>query len=360
VPSPVAVALAAHEHLPWSGVAVVVEVDGHALTLSAVTVRDDVLRVAHVRVVPQLARGVWLCRLLDGAALRCVRLSRRDPRESAETEQTLFDQLASLLEARGRDEAAEFIIQTPHWYQHLKFSATELSVMASPLARRTLTEMQHFLAEIAALGPVGAVLLTGAAARLPGLVEAVDQLIRPSEDASPVDEESADFGEDLIEETPTSARLHVLDDDAVTRAAFDLAVRQQRGELSHGHLDSAALPGSAVANVVNDRGPARLHFHGEDHLLSAPLFTLGRDLSCHLVFETELYPTVSARHCEIALTRGVFQLRDRSRYGTLVNDCVVTQPTVLHSGDWIRLGPDGPLLRFLGRADGQRQLMTTA
>ena len=31
----------------------------------------------------------------------------------------------------------------------------------------------------------------------------------------------------------------------------------------------------------------------------------------------------------------------------------------LHPGDWIRLGPDGPMLRFLGRAD-HRQLTTTA
>lgn len=360
VPSPVAAALAAHEHLPWSGVAVVVEMDGHALTLSAVTVREDVLRLAHLRVVPPLARGVWLCRLLDGAALRCVRLSRHDPRESAETEQTLYDQLATAIERGQRDEAAEFIMQTPHWYQHLKFSPLELAAMVAPLARRTLTEMQYFLAEIAPLGPVGAVLLSGAASRLPGLVEAVEQLLRPTDVAPAEDEESADFGEDLIEETATSARLHVLDDDAVARAAFDLAVRQQRGELAQGHLECAPLPGSAVANPASDRGPARLHFQGQEHLLAAPLFSLGRDPSCHLVFETELYPTVSARHCEIVLTRGIYQLRDRSRYGTLVNDCVVTQPTALHSGDWIRLGPDGPLLRFLGHADGQRQLMTTA
>src|SRR6185437_4793682 len=109
VPSPVAVALAAHEHLPWSGLAVVIDLDGHALTWSVVAVRDDVVRVLHTHPVPSLARGVWLCRLLDCVAYRCVRLSRRDPRESAETEQTLFDQLASLLDARLGDELAEVV-----------------------------------------------------------------------------------------------------------------------------------------------------------------------------------------------------------------------------------------------------------
>jgi hypothetical protein len=352
---PVAVALAAHEHLPWSGVAVVVDLDGHALTLSAVTVREDLVRVPHTQSAPHLARGVWLCRLLDGAALRCVRLSRRDPRESAETEQALFDQLAAVLDTRVGEEPAEMVLQTPHWYQHLKFSAAELSAFCAPLVRRTLAEMQQFLADIAALGPVGAVLLTAPAARLPGLAAAVDELIlRP--DAEPtVEEDQADFGEDLIEDNVLSARVHVLDDDAVARAAFDLAVRQHRGDLPRGHLDSAALPGNTVAG---DPGPARLHYRGEDHLLSAPLFTLGRDPSCNLVFETDLYPTVSARHCEIVLTRGGYLLRDRSRHGTLVNDCLVTQPTTLHSGDWIRLGPGGPLVRFLGQASDQRRLTT--
>lgn len=357
VPVPVVVALAAHEHLPWSGLAIVVDLDDHALTLSAVAVRDDMVRVPHSQTLPHLARGVWLCRLLDGAALRCVRLSRRDPRESAEIEQVLFDQLAAVLDIRVGDEPAEMVLQTPHWYQHLKFSSAELSAFCAPLVRRTLVEMQQFLDAVVALGPVGAVLLTDSAARLPGLAAALDDLIlRPSAEP-PAREEQADFGEDLIEDNMLSARVHVLDDDAVARAAFDLAVRQHRGELPRGHLDSVSLPGSAA---VGDQGPARLHYRGEDHLLSAPLFTLGRDPSCNLVFETDLYPTVSARHCEIVLSRGGYLLRDRSRHGTQINDCLVTQPTALHSGDWIRLGPNGPLVRFLGQPSDQRRLTTTA
>lgn len=357
VPSPLAVALAAHEHLPWAGQAVVLDLDGYALTWSAVAVRDDVLRVLHTHAVPHLARGIWLCRLLDCAALRCVRLSRRDPRESAEAEQSLFDQLALLLDTHMGGEPAEMVLQTPHWYQHLKFPPAELSAFCAPLLQRAVAEMQHFLAALAALGPVGAVLLTGSAARLPGLAAALDELILRPESEPAADEEDRDFGEDLIEETILSARVHILDDDAVARAAFDLARRQHRGELPRGHLDAVPLPGSDAAG---DLGTARLHYRGEDHPLSGPLFTLGRDPSCNLIFETELYPTVSTRHCEIVLTRGGYLLRDRSRHGTLVNDCLLTQPTVLHSGDWIRLGPGGPLIRFLGQPSDQHQFVTTA
>jgi hypothetical protein len=258
VPSPIAVALASHEHLPWSGQAVVIDIDGYALTLSSVTVRDDRMRLLHVHPALRLGRGVWLGRLLDGAALRCIRLSRRDPRELAETEQALFDQLAAVLDSGAGEESAHLILQTPHWYQHLKFSPAELSVLCAPLVQRTLAELHQFLAEVADLGSVGAVLLTGAAARLPGLAAAVEQLLHQPDTAPAVEEESDDFGEALIERDMLAARVHALDDDAVARAAFDLALRQHRGDLPRGHLDCASVRGSAA----DDHGPTRLPFRG--------------------------------------------------------------------------------------------------
>ena len=44
----------------------------------------------------------------------------------------------------------------------------------------------------------------------------------------------------------------------------------------------------------------------------------------------------------------------------MVNECPVIQEMVLHAGDWIRLGPRGPQVRFLGHAADQLKLMTTA
>lgn len=272
VPAPLAVTLAAHVYLPWSGLAVVVDIDGCALTFSAVAVGDDQLSVPHTHPAPRLGRGAWLGRLLDRAALRCVRLSRRDPRESAETEQLLFDQLADVLDSGVGEGPAEMVLQTPHWYQHLHFTSAELSAFCAPLVQRSLAEMQQFLADIAAWGSVGAVLLTAAVARLPGLAAALEELIRRPDAEPPTGPltlpsppgggegwgEGVDFGEDLIEDDLLSARLHVLDDDAVARAAFDLAVRQHRGDLPRGHLDAAPLPGRAADN----RAPMRLRFRG--------------------------------------------------------------------------------------------------
>jgi hypothetical protein len=258
VPSPVAVALAAHEHLPWSGQAVVIDLDGYALTLSAVAVREDRVRVLHVHPATRLGRNVWLSRLLDGAALRCIRLSRRDPREVAETEQALFDQLAAVLDSQAREEPVQLVLQTPHWYQHLKFSLDELSALCAPLVQRTLAELHQFRAEVAELGPVGAVLMTGPAARLPGLAAAVEEQIYKPEAEPAIEEESDDFGESLIESDMLAARVHVLDEDAVARAAFDLALRQHRGELPRGHVDCVSIP----SNNAKERGPTRLPFRG--------------------------------------------------------------------------------------------------
>lgn len=258
VSSPVAITLAAQEYLPWLGQAVIVDLDGYALSLSAVEVRDDRVRVSQVHLVPRLGRGVWLGRLLDGAALRCIRLSRRDPRESAEAEQALFDQLADVLDSRAGEAPAEIVLQTGQWYQHLQFSPDELSGICAPLVQRTLSEMQQFLAEVSGIASVGAVLLTGPAARLPGLAAAIeDQVVQPGAVPS-LEEDDADFGEGLIEDNGLSARVHVLDDDAVARVAFDLALRQHRGDLPRGHLDSVALPGRAA----DDRPPTHLPFRG--------------------------------------------------------------------------------------------------
>jgi pSer/pThr/pTyr-binding forkhead associated (FHA) protein len=161
--------------------------------------------------------------------------------------------------------------------------------------------------------------------------------------------------------------VHVLSADAPARAAHLLAGAALRGEVPAGHLDAAPLPPPQSVDV----GPARLQFRGQTFLLpgpparpadprARPAFTVGHHSSCDLVFDTELYPAVATRHCEIAWEHRQYVLRDRGGPGTLVNDHRVTQPVALRPGDWIRLGADGPLLRFLGQAGDQKKLMTTA
>jgi pSer/pThr/pTyr-binding forkhead associated (FHA) protein len=110
-----------------------------------------------------------------------------------------------------------------------------------------------------------------------------------------------------------------------------------------------------------EAGPARLHYLGQDYLLTDPTFTLGRQPGCDIVFDSDTFRGVAARHCEIVYDHRTYMLLDHSRDGTLVNDCPVAGSVVLRPGDWIRLGPDGPVLRFLGRTSlNGSALMTTA
>jgi hypothetical protein len=359
VAAPVAAALAAAEQLPWSGLALVGDVDGHAFTWSAVSVRDERATLLETNSHPGLDRTAWLRRLIDGVANRCVRTTRRDPRESADAEQALYDQLSDRLSEVPESSRAEFVLHTPQWFQNLLLEVDELRAWCAPLAKRAASALEEMQSLADGHGPAVAVLLTATAGRLPGLAALLEERTRPPAVLRPA-EPVSDFGDGmLIDEAVAGGSIggpvHVLEPDALARAAHELAKRVQRGELAAGHYEEVSLP---AGKGSEDGGPARIHFRGRDHLLSRTVFTLGRDPACDLVFESELYPNVSARHCEIVLDRRVYFLRDRSRHGTFVNDCRVMQQTSLQPGDWIRLAPGGPLLRFLGKPGDPRTLVT--
>jgi hypothetical protein len=331
-------------------VVVVGDVDGHAFSWSAVEVREGTAQILFTRSWPILGRGMWLRRLLDGVALRCIRLSRRDPRESGDTEQHLYDQLGDLIDAPLSEGLVELRVEGVNWYHHLMFHPGELLRFVAPLIQQTLLEFDNVLTEIGERG-LPLVLLTEAAGSLPGIRVGVEDRLQRLADDMPAPAEGSDFGEDLLAgDHDQLHRLHVLGPEAIARAVHALAIRLHRKELYPEHFTRVILPGEPSLSE-RDSGPARLNFRGRDHLLENPTFTLGRDPDCDLVFESELYPTVSARHCDIIFDRRAYTLYDHSRHGTLLNDRRVSQPSALHSGDWIRLGPAGPVLRFLGQAE---------
>jgi hypothetical protein len=353
LPAPVAAVLAARaEGEPIGdrpGVVLVVDVDGHALTWSAVGVDEDASLLS-VHASPHLARSAWLRKLLDGVAGQCVRQSRRDPRECGTAEQSLYDQLVAALDEAPAGAMVQLGVQGTGWYHHLMLQPDDLFGFVQPLVRQALVELDAVLVAAADHGPVTALVLTAAVARLPGLAAHLEERWRATELAHPAssaDPEPAadDFGATLVPEEVRGVR--VLSADALARSAHDLATRIHRGDVQPGH--SASLYLGTAAGPEADRGPPRLHFRGQDHVLRGPSFLLGRDPACDLVFESALYPTVSARHAEVVFDRRAYLLCDRSRHGTLLNERPIQQAP-LHSGDWIRLGPGGPVLQFLGQA----------
>jgi hypothetical protein len=357
VSAPLATALAAHAEQAWSGTGVVIDIDSHALTLTTVLARDDLAHVLDNRVLPHLGLRAWKERLLAAVADRCIRQSRRDPRDSAAAEQTLYDALEGVLDACRQGRMVELAVQTPHWYQNLILQPEEVVRSCAGLVSPVEDALEAVRAATKPNEPPQTVLLTAAAGRLPGLAAALqdclDELGPRRDEAAPEE----DFSAHLLDEDGEPPRVTVLAPDGAARAAHALAGQFLRGQLPAGHLDDRA-PVPPPQPV--DAGPARLHFRGQDYVLDRPSFVLGRQPACDLVFDNDAYPAVSGWHCEVLFDHRTFILRDRSRHGTLVNDRPVVQQVALSPGDWIRLGPGGPLLRFLGQAADPRRLITTA
>jgi hypothetical protein len=355
VASPLAAALTAYAEQPWSGPALVADVDEHALSWAVVFVEDEQVRLLTSESWPLLGMRYWRERLLDVLADRCVRQSRRDPRDSGDAEQSLYEQIEPVLDVCCQGQMAEVAVQTTQWYQNLIVQPGELAAGCAALVRQSVEAMQALQTATLHHGGAGAVLLSAATARLPGLKEAIEAVIGAASTSQPGSSE--DFGDSLLEATGIEhASLYLLAPDAAARAAHALAVRWRRGELPPGRLDAAPLLPPPPA----ESGVPRLHFNGQEFPLALTVFTLGRHPECDLTFDSDLYPAVSGRHCEIVRDRLGYLLRDHSRHGTLVNERPVNKQTALHPGDWIRLGPGGPVLRFLGQTPDQRRLMTTA
>jgi hypothetical protein len=349
-----AATLAAYTQQPWTGLALVADADDHALTWSVVAAEGGIARVLQTQPQTALGLSAWKERLLSAVADAFIRKSRRDPRDSAEAEQMLYDQLDGVLTVCHDGVQAEVAVQTPQWYQNLLLGPQDLDVACAALRERAVSAFSGLCSAALRQGTPRAVVLTATAARLPGLAAALEQLL--SELALPEQSRVDDFGAGLLPDEAGPPSLRLLADEAICQAVHELAAGLQRESLSPGHLPVVPLPASDAA----DAGPARLQFRGQDHLLDRPAFSLGRDPRCDLSFDSVEFPSVSGRHCDIVCDHQGFTLVDRSRHGTLVNDQPVVQQRALQAGDWIRLGPDGPLLRFLGQAADHRKLMTTA
>jgi hypothetical protein len=229
-------ALAAYRAEPWSGLALVVDVDDHALTAGAVVADEHQLRLDAVQSWTHLNLRVWKGRLIDAIADRCIRQSRRDPRDTPTAEQALYEQIEDALDRCVVGKPVEFLMQTARWYQHLLLQPEEITASCDRLVRQVLQAIQEMLTARAATGTPGVVLVSWTAGRLPGLVAALESIC-PQHAAEL--EASEDFGEDLLQERREPARVIVQAADATAQAAHELAARFDCGELSRGHLDFA-------------------------------------------------------------------------------------------------------------------------
>src|SRR5262249_4258568 len=129
-------ALAAHSLQAWAGLGLVADVDDHALTWSAVTVEGGMVRLLTSQSDPQLGLVSWKERLLGASPDAFIRKSRRDPGDSADAEQLLYDQLDGMLQACAEGFQAELAVRSHQWYETLVFGAQDLATAAQALRDR--------------------------------------------------------------------------------------------------------------------------------------------------------------------------------------------------------------------------------
>ncbi len=216
VSTPLALARTAMRQRAWSGGAILVDGDDHALTFTVVAEARGQAQLVGERTLPQLSLPVWKDRLIDAISDRCVRHSRRDPRDSGDAEQMLYDQIEDVLEVCARGQLVEVVIQAARWGQNLILQPQELAGYCVALRREAVGEMLDLVASIPTRASISAVCFTTAAAVLPGLVAEVQ------------------------ENVGSRVNIAVLPEDSAARGAHDLAGCIQRGELPAGYLDFTA------------------------------------------------------------------------------------------------------------------------
>jgi hypothetical protein len=212
--APLAWALAAYRTESWSGPAVLVDADDHALTLTTLKAGPEHMQVVESQPLRHLNLNMWKGRVLDAIAGWCVQHSRRDPRDSGAAEQRVYDQVDALFEAEQQDQMAEVIIQTTSWCQNLFLQPEQVRAFCAPLIDELVEEVGRALTTDAMDSPVG-ILVSAAVGRLPGLVS---RLRDAAGDAIPV---------------------RVLPADAAARIAHDLAVRMNSHSVRHGHRETS-------------------------------------------------------------------------------------------------------------------------
>jgi hypothetical protein len=250
--APLAQALCAYQDDPWSGLALIIDADEHALSSAAILCAGDQLLLHASESWTNLSQSSWKNRLLDAVADRCIRQSRRDPRDSAQTEQHVYEQLENALDSCRHGKNFEILVQTASWYQNLLLKPEDLTASCHRLVESTVGRVKEMLAATRAGGPLQRILVTRAAERLPGLAVALAaQCIESELDSAP--ETTEDFGEDLVESPPRGTAMNALNPDSAAQGAHLVAGQVCRRELAPG-FHELVLP---LPSCADQRGPGR-------------------------------------------------------------------------------------------------------
>ena len=194
-------------------VGMIIDADDHALTASLVKFSADEVRMIGYFAITGLGLRVWKERLLDSLSDRCVRVCRRDPRDNADTEQALYEQLDDALHRARHGQQVALSVRSASWYQDLPHQPDDFDGYCQPMARKAAEAAR----ELSETGdePPRVIWFTDQAAQLPGLVRAVRR------------------------HSPVRSVTDTLPPDAIALAGARMAGRWLTGSLPRVHLDTA-------------------------------------------------------------------------------------------------------------------------
>ncbi len=317
-------AAAAVSALPVQGTVFCVDVELERGIVSEVQVHEGRVARHRVAVLPELGQRPLHVALAKGFAARMVQQLRFDPLHDATTEQALFDALPGWLTtlAHGGGIAEAAVASGASRYA-IEYRAAHAAADLGA-AFRLLTAKLHGLRRAQS---AAAILLTATAARLPGLMDALQE-----------------FADCPVFSAPSGQ---------AAQAALGLAAAPGTQEspsllltLAH-HPYEAWLPVRAA--VAPDAGTAATHvvYGGRALALSTQPLLVGTAEAPRGVLIPASVAGVSRRHCSLMLDGGQAFVVDHSRFGSFVNDERIHSRALLRVGDRLRLGNPGVELSFV-------------
>lgn len=205
----------------------VIDADEHAVSAALIAVGTDEVKQLVATTLPKAGLRAWKDRLIDGLSDRCVRLCRRDPRDSAAAEQDLYLQLDDALDSARVGRRVTLGVRAEKWYQDLTVGPDEFEAVCEPINRLAIEGLKQFLFTAPVSVPPRAVWLTHTAGRLPGLAAKI------------------------YKHSPEQTQVSLLPAGAAAEAAAALVPRWLTGHLPRTHLD-ASIPHARRLDVGRD------------------------------------------------------------------------------------------------------------
>ncbi|CAN5553810.1 hypothetical protein BH11PLA2_BH11PLA2_05710 [soil metagenome] len=214
------------------GCVVIIDADDFALNAAIIEVTPTEVKLLSQAAWPRASLKLWKDRLLDSISDRCVRLCRRDPRDSAIAEQGLYDQLDDALEKCRLGHAVTLTARSDHWHQEIVLHPADFDAFSATLLKTAGESLHELITTLTLPGPPKSVWLSPTAAKLPGLAAMV------------------------YEQSPEGTDVSILPADAGAEAAAALLARVVSGALPNAQHWGTTIPVSVASKMREITPPA--------------------------------------------------------------------------------------------------------